>query len=134
MLVYKSSLFPLAWCFCVRNSQAYYKLLLILSSLCHFRFPMIERAWDWWMQVFKTESKGWACRSWDYIPAGAFICEYIGTLKRNDQRLEHLLDNSYIFELDLVETMKGLEGREVRCFGWKLEMHLLHQFCLSCSH
>ena len=69
------------------------------------------------MQVFKTESKGWACRSWDYIPAGAFICEYIGTLKRNDQRLEHLLDNSYIFELDLVETMKGLEGREVRCFG-----------------
>jgi len=69
------------------------------------------------LEVFKTDAKGWACRSWDYIPAGAFICEYIGTLKRNDQRLEHLLDNSYIFELDLVETMKGLGGREVCCFG-----------------
>ena len=26
-----------------------------------------------------------------------------------------MLDNSYIFELDLVQTMQGMEGRQVRC-------------------
>ena len=66
-------------------------------------------------QVYKTVSKGWACRSWDFIPAGAPICEYFGTLRRNDEHLESMLDNSYIFELDLVQTMQGMEGRQVRC-------------------
>lgn len=68
------------------------------------------------LEVYKTVSKGWACRSWDFIPAGAPICEYFGTLRRNDENLESMLDNSYIFELDLLQTMQGMEGRQKR-FG-----------------
>lgn len=63
--------------------------------------------------MYKTVSKGWACRSWDFIPAGAPICEYLGTLRRNDENLESMLDNHYIFELDLIQTMQGKEGRQV---------------------
>lgn len=66
------------------------------------------------LEVYKTASKGWACRSWDFIPAGAVICEYFGTLRRNDANLESMLDNHYIFELDLFQTMRGMEGRQKR--------------------
>ncbi|KAJ7515986.1 hypothetical protein O6H91_22G037200 [Diphasiastrum complanatum] len=30
------------------------------------------------LEVFKTKQKGWGVRSWDSIPSGSFICEYIG--------------------------------------------------------
>jgi euchromatic histone-lysine N-methyltransferase len=66
------------------------------------------------VQVFKTTNKGWGVRSWDYIPAGAPICEYVGTIRHNDDRLESMLDNMYIFELDMLQTMWGMEGRQVR--------------------
>jgi hypothetical protein len=65
------------------------------------------------VQVYKTVSKGWACRSWDFIPAGSPICEYFGILRKNDENLESMVDNGYIFELDLMQTMQGMEGREV---------------------
>lgn len=52
-------------------------------------------------------------RSWDYIPSGAPICEYIGLLKRTED-LDPAADNSYVIDIDCLQTMKGLDGREVR--------------------
>ena len=62
--------------------------------------------------MFRTANKGWAVRSWDTIPSGAPVCEYTGILKRtNDDEVE--LENNYIFDIDCLQTMKGLDGREV---------------------
>ncbi|XP_074289932.1 histone-lysine N-methyltransferase, H3 lysine-9 specific SUVH4-like [Silene latifolia] len=64
-------------------------------------------------EVFRTLHKGWGVRSWDYIPAGSPICEYIGVLKRSDEA-NSVLDNMFIFDIDCLQTIKGLEGRERR--------------------
>ncbi|CAO2828670.1 unnamed protein product [Amaranthus hypochondriacus] len=64
-------------------------------------------------EVFRTPKKGWAVRSWDYIPAGAPICEYIGVLKRSDEA-DSVLENNFIFDIDCLQTMKGLDGRQMR--------------------
>ncbi|KAB1201345.1 Histone-lysine N-methyltransferase, H3 lysine-9 specific SUVH4 [Morella rubra] len=63
--------------------------------------------------VFRTAKKGWAVRSWDFIPSGAPICEYIGILTRT-QDLDNASENNYIFDIDCLQTMKGLGGRERR--------------------
>ncbi|KAK1279959.1 Histone-lysine N-methyltransferase, H3 lysine-9 specific SUVH4 [Acorus gramineus] len=65
------------------------------------------------LEVFRTQSKGWAVRSWDAIPSGAPICEYIGLIKRTEE-VNSLLENNFIFDIDCIQTMKGLEGRESR--------------------
>ncbi|KAF3621909.1 Histone-lysine N-methyltransferase, H3 lysine-9 specific SUVH4 [Capsicum annuum] len=63
------------------------------------------------LEVFRTPYKGWGVRSWDYIPSGATICEYIGLLKKTDQ-IDPAADNNYVFDIDCLQTMKGLDGRE----------------------
>lgn len=65
-----------------------------------------------YLQVFRTPKKGWGVRSWDSIPSGAPICEYIG-LVRKTADLDPAADNSYVFDIDCLQTMKGLNGREV---------------------
>lgn len=65
------------------------------------------------LEVFRTPNKGWGVRSWDYIPSGATICEYIGLLKKTDQ-IDPAADNNYVFDIDCLQTMKGLDGRERR--------------------
>lgn len=69
------------------------------------------------LEVFRTSNMGWGVRSLDYIPSGAPVCEYIGLLKRTDE-LDPAADSSYLFDIDCLQTMKGLDGREV-----------LHYFC-----
>lgn len=64
-------------------------------------------------EVFRTPKKGWGVRSWDYIPAGAPICEYTGVLKRSDEG-DNVLENNFIFDIDCLQTMKGLDGRQMR--------------------
>ncbi|XP_057530846.1 histone-lysine N-methyltransferase, H3 lysine-9 specific SUVH4-like [Amaranthus tricolor] len=64
-------------------------------------------------EVFRTPKKGWGVRSWDYIPAGAPICEYTGVLKRSDEA-DSVLENNFIFDIDCLQTMKGLDGRQMR--------------------
>ncbi|KAM3379632.1 hypothetical protein P3S68_012046 [Capsicum galapagoense] len=64
------------------------------------------------LEVFRTPNKGWGVRSWDYIPYVATICEYIGLLKKTDQ-IDPAADKNYIFDIDCLQTMKGLDGREV---------------------
>ncbi|VFQ87090.1 unnamed protein product [Cuscuta campestris] len=65
------------------------------------------------LEVFRTPNKGWGVRSWDYIPSGAPICEYIGRLMKTDQ-VDPKTDTSYVFDIDCLQTMKGLDGRERR--------------------
>lgn len=63
-------------------------------------------------QVFRSAKKGWAVRSWEYIPAGSPVCEYIGVVRRTAD-VDTISDNEYIFEIDCQQTMQGLGGRQV---------------------
>ncbi|GMN49368.1 hypothetical protein TIFTF001_018536 [Ficus carica] len=65
------------------------------------------------LEVYKTADKGWAVRSWDYIPSGAPVCEYIGVVRKTDD-LENVTGNEYIFEIDCLQTINGVGGRERR--------------------
>ncbi|RWR96263.1 histone-lysine N-methyltransferase, H3 lysine-9 specific SUVH4 isoform X2 [Cinnamomum micranthum f. kanehirae] len=65
------------------------------------------------LEVFRTPKKGWAVRSWDSIPSGAPICEYTGIIRRTDE-LDYVFENNFIFDIDCLQTMKGLDGRERR--------------------
>ncbi|XP_073098550.1 histone-lysine N-methyltransferase, H3 lysine-9 specific SUVH4 isoform X2 [Elaeis guineensis] len=65
------------------------------------------------LEVFRTPKKGWGVRSWDTIPSGAPICEYTGILMKTDE-VENASENNYIFDIDCLQTMKGLDGRERR--------------------
>ncbi|KAM3353867.1 hypothetical protein ACQJBY_024829 [Aegilops geniculata] len=76
------------------------------------------------LEVFKTASKGWGVRTWDTILPGAPICEYVGVLKRTEE-VDGLLHNNYIFDIDCLQTMKGLDGREKRA-GSDMNMPSLH--------
>lgn len=64
-------------------------------------------------QVYKTQNKGWAVRSWDFIPSGAPVCEHTGVLKKTEE-LDRISENDYIFDIDCWQTMNGIEGREVQ--------------------
>lgn len=66
------------------------------------------------LEVFRTSNKGWAVRSWDFIPSGAPICEYTGRLMPSAKMDSVSENNNYIFEIDCLQTMKGLDGRESR--------------------
>ncbi|CAH9116891.1 unnamed protein product [Cuscuta epithymum] len=65
------------------------------------------------LEVFRTPNKGWGVRSWDYIPSGAPICEYVGRLMKTDQ-VDPSADTNYVFDIDCLQTMNGLDGRERR--------------------
>ncbi|XP_024963740.1 histone-lysine N-methyltransferase, H3 lysine-9 specific SUVH4 isoform X1 [Cynara cardunculus var. scolymus] len=72
-----------------------------------------QRGLRYRLEVFRTPKKGWAVRSWDYIPSGAPVCEYIGILKKTDD-VDSNPENNYIFDIDCLQTMKGIGGRERR--------------------
>ncbi|CAI5471523.1 unnamed protein product [Closterium sp. Yama58-4] len=64
-------------------------------------------------QVYKTPHKGWAVRSWDSIPAGAVVCEYVGDVLPYE-RVDHVEDDMYVISIDTVRTAKlGTQGRDV---------------------
>lgn len=72
-----------------------------------------QRGMEYKLEVFRTPKKGWAVRSWDYIPSGAPVCEYIGVLMKTDEP-DYDHDNNYIFDIDCLQTIQGLDGREKR--------------------
>ncbi|KAL5150344.1 Histone-lysine N-methyltransferase, H3 lysine-9 specific SUVH4 [Glycine soja] len=79
------------------------------------------------LEVFRTANKGWAVRSWDFIPSGAPVCEYTGILSRTDD-MDRVLENNYIFEIDCLLTMKGLGGREKRSPKGEISANLLDKY------
>ncbi|XP_057987686.1 histone-lysine N-methyltransferase, H3 lysine-9 specific SUVH4 isoform X2 [Hevea brasiliensis] len=72
-----------------------------------------QRQLKYRLEVYRVENKGWAVRSWDFIPSGAPVCEYAGILRRNDE-LDNVSENDYIFDIDCWHTMNGIGGREKR--------------------
>ncbi|XP_061371288.1 histone-lysine N-methyltransferase, H3 lysine-9 specific SUVH4-like [Gastrolobium bilobum] len=67
------------------------------------------------LEVYRTPNKGWAVRTWDFIPCGAPICEYFGVVRRNeDLELESALGNAFIFDIDCLHTINEVDGRERR--------------------
>ncbi|XP_078432860.1 histone-lysine N-methyltransferase, H3 lysine-9 specific SUVH4-like protein isoform X2 [Wolffia australiana] len=65
------------------------------------------------LEVFRTTNKGWGVRSWDTIPSGAPVCQYVGVLKRTED-VDDVSENNFIFEIDCLQTINGLDGREKR--------------------
>ncbi|KAL3526246.1 hypothetical protein ACH5RR_010902 [Cinchona calisaya] len=82
-----------------------------------------QRGLKYRLEVFRTPNRGWGVRSWDYIPSGAPICEYIGRLTKTDD-IDSASGNSYIFDIDCLQTMKGLDGRERRLRDVSLPVNL----------
>uniref|UniRef100_A0A7N2KZ69 Histone-lysine N-methyltransferase, H3 lysine-9 specific SUVH4 n=1 Tax=Quercus lobata TaxID=97700 RepID=A0A7N2KZ69_QUELO len=74
-----------------------------------------QRGLKYRLEVFRTPKKGWAVRSWDFIPSGAPVCEYTGILMHTEDT-DSVSENNYIFDIDCLQTMRGLGGRERR-FG-----------------
>ncbi|XP_057542457.1 uncharacterized protein LOC130820923 [Amaranthus tricolor] len=74
-----------------------------------------QRGIKYRLEVYRTPNKGWAVRSWDFIPSGAPVCEYIGVVRRSDE-LDDNAGNEYVFEIDCLHTINEIEGRERR-FG-----------------
>ncbi|CDP16741.1 unnamed protein product [Coffea canephora] len=82
-----------------------------------------QRGLKYRLEVFRTPNRGWGVRCWDYIPSGAPICEYIGRLTKTDD-IDSAAGNSYIFDIDCLQTMKGLDGRERRLRDVSLPVNL----------
>ncbi|OMO72415.1 hypothetical protein COLO4_27624 [Corchorus olitorius] len=72
-----------------------------------------QRGLRYRLEVFRTPKKGWGVRSWDFIPAGAPICEYIGVIRRTED-LDDASENYYILDIDCLQTMRGLGHRNRR--------------------
>lgn len=84
--------------------------------------------------MFRTAKKGWAVRSWDSIPSGAPVCEYTGIIRRTDE-LDNVLENNFIFDIDCLQTMKGLDGREVLFWSLKaLCLFFNYIFVICCLY
>uniref|UniRef100_A0ACD5TAH4 Uncharacterized protein n=1 Tax=Avena sativa TaxID=4498 RepID=A0ACD5TAH4_AVESA len=83
------------------------------SCYCNCVNRTSQQGLQYRLEVFKTELKGWGVRTWDTILPGALICEYTGVLRRNEE-VECLMDNKYIFDIDCLQTIKGLDGRKQR--------------------
>ncbi|XP_022888854.1 histone-lysine N-methyltransferase, H3 lysine-9 specific SUVH4-like isoform X1 [Olea europaea var. sylvestris] len=82
-----------------------------------------QRPPNYRLEVFRTPRMGWGVRSWDYIPSGAPVCEYIGLLMKTDD-LDPAADNSYVFDIDCLQTMNALDGRERRLRDVALPSHV----------
>ncbi|KAG4938276.1 hypothetical protein JHK84_044527 [Glycine max] len=91
-----------------------------------------QRGLRYRLEVFRTAKKGWAVRSWDFIPSGAPVCEYTGILARAED-MDSVLENNYIFEIDCLQTIKGLGGRERRSQDGEIPANLLDKYHDQCS-
>lgn len=67
------------------------------------------------LQLFRTDKRGWGIRSLDDIPKGEFICVYAGQLLTEQEANEDgkQFGDEYLAELDLIETIeRAKEGYE----------------------
>ncbi|KAJ7548913.1 hypothetical protein O6H91_07G032600 [Diphasiastrum complanatum] len=67
------------------------------------------------LEIFKTKQKGWGVRSWDSIPSGSFVCEYIGELLDSQEAERRIGNDEYLFDLDLIKGNKT-RGVDVSMF------------------
>ena len=81
------------------------------------------------LQVFKTDRRGWGIRSLADIPAGGFICIYVGNLYTNEEANKQGQDfgDEYFAELDLIEVIESRkEGYEDDYEGEEGDVEVLH--------
>jgi SET domain-containing protein len=77
---------------------------------------------DWW-QVFWTEGgKGWGVRTLEHLPAGAFVCEYVGEILTNTEMWSRNNDvhraakHSFVLNIDADwNSEKILKDEEALC-------------------
>lgn len=48
------------------------------------------------LEVFRKDNGGWGVRSWDPIPGGSFICEYVGEVLLDEEIDEQFEENQYV--------------------------------------
>ncbi|XP_022847561.1 histone-lysine N-methyltransferase, H3 lysine-9 specific SUVH4-like [Olea europaea var. sylvestris] len=92
----------------------------------HFVNRISQRGSKYRLEVFRTLRMCWGVRSWDSIPSGAPVCEYIGLLMKTDD-LDPAADNSYVYDIDCyicLQKMKALEGRKRRLWDAALPSHV----------
>ncbi|CAG0889573.1 unnamed protein product [Cyprideis torosa] len=76
---------------------------------------VVQFPFNWKLQLFKTEKKGWGLRCLHDLPAGSFICTYAGQLLGDPQAEEEgmVYGDEYFAELDFIEILeKAKEGYE----------------------
>lgn len=57
--------------------------------------------------MFRTkDGRGWGVRSWDTIPQGQFVCEFVGEV-RPDEEFEQGRPDEYAFNM----RVRGTRGR-----------------------
>jgi len=89
------------------------------NKLCHCKTTCLNKVAQHPLrlnlQVFKTEKRGWGLRTLNDIPAGAFICQYVGNLYTNEEGNKQgvAAGDEYFAELDMIETLeRQKEGYE----------------------
>ncbi|KAJ7241729.1 hypothetical protein O6H91_Y437100 [Diphasiastrum complanatum] len=64
---------------------------------CHNRVS--QHGTKYRLELFKKEG-GWGVRSWDSIPSGSFICEYIGKVAASGKAMKCFKQCDYVLHLD----------------------------------
>ncbi|KAH7420482.1 hypothetical protein KP509_13G009600 [Ceratopteris richardii] len=64
------------------------------SSGCRNRTP--ERGPKFRLEVFKTVNKGWGVRALEMIPAGSFVCEYVGEVIAKEEDAKNCSDKKHM--------------------------------------
>eukprot|EP01018_Ginkgo_biloba_P012711 Gb_11902 [translate_table: standard] len=66
-------------------------------STCHNRVCQYGVRFN--LEVFNTEDKGWGVRSFDPIPSGSFVCEYIGEVLLDVEVEQRIMSDEYLFDI-----------------------------------
>ncbi|KAI3982140.1 hypothetical protein MKX01_019046 [Papaver californicum] len=99
-----------------------------------------QRGLKYRLEVYRTPKKGWGVRSWDFIPSGAFVCEYIGVIKRTDERRRGDVSISPSAFLDKADDEvdycidAGTTGNVTRYINHSCAPNLFVQYVLSDHH
>ncbi|KAM6177375.1 histone-lysine N-methyltransferase SETMAR [Erethizon dorsatum] len=96
---------------CLRETGSeakYAKPVFECNILCqcgdHCRNRVVQRGLQFYLQVFKTDKKGWGLRTLELIPKGKFVCEYAGEVLGVSEvqrriNLQTTYDSNYIIAI-----------------------------------
>ena len=83
------------------------------SRSCHNRVAQNPTRCN--LQVFKTADRGWGLRTLHDIPAGTFICVYVGCLYSGEEgnKVGRNFGDEYFAELDFIEVVENAKRLDV---------------------
>lgn len=82
--------------FLVKWRPMVYECSELCSCPTSCRNRLTQKRLKFHLEVFKTENRGWGVRSWDPIPAGSFICEYVGEVLSSEDIDQQVEENEYL--------------------------------------